>query len=413
MVRFLHLADIHFDTQFLGRSASLRAMLKDAQRAAFSRAIGYAITEKLDFVAISGDLFDADKLSFATERFLGAEISRLNEAGIPCLYASGNHDPGGSRSRLRSVEWPANFIRILKGSPQIIPIYNSDRALLANVVGAGHESQAVEENLARNFPQADGPIPFIGLLHTFVTSAQSVESHDRYAPSTVADLEGKRYAYWALGHIHVRQKVDEAVEAWYPGILQGRNFKESGEKGGLVVTVHDSGSADVEFHAFSSVRWETLQLKTLESIESIAEFQSEAIRAYESTDPTRDDELLLRLELSGRSPLARQLAETDEAEELTRILTEELGVRHLELRTTNLFPNIPVDKFRGETHVLGEVLDVLEQAKADDNLLKRLKPGDLIGFEEQPEDLPAYLRDLLAGMDIEAVSRFVGDRHED
>ena len=42
--------------------------------------------------------------------------------------------------------------------------------------------------------------------------------------------------YWALGHIHKRQIVHEKPYIVYPGNIQGRQIKETGEKGCSLVT---------------------------------------------------------------------------------------------------------------------------------------------------------------------------------
>ncbi len=43
-------------------------------------------------------------------------------------------------------------------------------------------------------------------------------------------LAKKGFDYWALGHIHKRQLLAESPSIYYPGNIQGRNRKESGEK---------------------------------------------------------------------------------------------------------------------------------------------------------------------------------------
>ena len=46
---------------------------------------------------------------------------------------------------------------------------------------------------------------------------------DHYA-HFVADLLAKRYDYWALGHIHYRQFLEQPI--LYAGNTQGRSIKE-------------------------------------------------------------------------------------------------------------------------------------------------------------------------------------------
>ncbi len=76
-MRFLHVADVHLDTSFAGRSEAVRRRLREASREAFRRAVDVALQEEVDAVLIAGDLFDGDRLSFETERFLLEQVGRL------------------------------------------------------------------------------------------------------------------------------------------------------------------------------------------------------------------------------------------------------------------------------------------------------------------------------------------------
>ena len=69
-MRFLHLADVHLDTPFAGRSDDVRRRLREASREALRRAVSCAIAERVHAVLLAGDLFDGERLSFGTERFL-------------------------------------------------------------------------------------------------------------------------------------------------------------------------------------------------------------------------------------------------------------------------------------------------------------------------------------------------------
>ncbi|PSQ65192.1 MAG: hypothetical protein BRD25_02780, partial [Bacteroidetes bacterium QH_1_61_8] len=177
MVRFLHLADVHLDTAFEGRSAALRGHLRNALRTAFEQAVDCAIDEDVHAVLLAGDLFDDDRLSVATEAFLVDQVQRLDDAGIDAVYVTGNHDPGGSGFRAAKIDWPDRFHYVDDRSPTTIELTGSDGDQHATVVAAGHVDAHEDTNLAARFPNAEGPSPTIGLLHAHVTSARQVEAH--------------------------------------------------------------------------------------------------------------------------------------------------------------------------------------------------------------------------------------------
>jgi DNA repair exonuclease SbcCD nuclease subunit len=416
MVRFLHLADVHLDTAFAGRSAALREHLRDALRTAFERAVDCAIDEDVHAVLLAGDLFDDDRLSVRTEAFLVDQMRRLDDAGIDTVYVTGNHDPGGSGFRAAKIDWPDRFHYVDDRSPTTIELTGPDGTSRATVVAAGHVDAHEEANLAARFPEAEGPEPTIGLLHAHVTSASQVEAHDRYAPCTTEDLRAPGYDYWALGHIHTRQQVDETANAWYPGNLQGRSPREAGARGGLLVTLDDGATPDVEFRPFAPTRWEHLTLDDLADVETVQALVQQVQRVYreatqadESAGATATD-WLLRVLLRGPCPLADDLSSPDQVEELEQVLAQRLDARDVEVRTRPLVPPVDPDAYRDETHLAGEVLDLLDRLHADDEALDAVAPDVLAGCsDDDPEARRAYLRSLLDGLDREAVARLLDE----
>jgi DNA repair exonuclease SbcCD nuclease subunit len=411
MVRLLHLADVHLDTAFEGRSDALRAHLRDALRTAFERAVDCAIDEDVHAVLLAGDLFDDDRLSVTTEAFLVEQVTRLADADIDTIYVTGNHDPGGSGFRAAKIDWPDRFHYVDTREPTTIDLTDDDGATRATVVAAGHVDAHEDANLAARFPAAEGPGPTVGLLHAHVTAASQVEAHDRYAPCSVEDLQAPGYDYWALGHIHTRQRVDEAVPAWYPGNLQGRSPRETGARGGLLVTL-DGGAPEVEFRPFAPTRWEHLVLDDLADVDTVQALvqRVEAAHQDRAQDATAT-EWLLRVTLRGPCPMADTLSSADQVAELEDVMARRLSgaVRDVEVRTRRLVPPVDPDAYRDDTHLLGEVLDLLDRAWTDDDALDAVAPDVVAGAPDDPEARRQYLRSLLEGLDREAVARLVDE----
>lgn len=412
MFKFLHLADIHLDTTFLCRSDTLRARLRDALRTAFERAIDCAVEERVDAVLIAGDLFDNDRLSFSTERFLLEQLYRLHHAGVACFYVTGNHDPGGRRYRSGKLEWPDSFHLISERKPTSFTIEDESGQPLVRIVGMGHVTDREDENLAALFPASTDGIPHVGLLHTFVTTADLVDEHDRYAPCTLEDLRHPRYRYWALGHIHKRQNVCEITEAWYPGNIQGRHARETGPKGGLLVTLDGSGPVRVEFRSFAPVRWAEIILDDLENAHTANDLVHLADDAYRrlASDGSAADDWMLRFTLAGRSPLARDLRDKEQRIGLEELLAARLGALDVVVRADRISPPLDIDRHRGEPHVLAAALDLLDQAALDPDLLMRLAPDALAKDCRTEEEQLAYLRELLQDLDVEAAERLLVEK---
>lgn len=401
----------------MGRSSELRQLLKDSQFRAFAKAIDWAVKELVQAVLIAGDLFDNDRLSLTTERFLLEQIQRLEKSKIPCVYVTGNHDPGAKGFRARSIDWPPNFYLLGEPQPREIEILDDRGKPLAIVVGAGHDNPSEDRNLVPLFPDCQKPgIPTVGLLHTYVTTAKSAEQHDRYAPCSSEDLASKDYDYWALGHVHAHQQVIGADDAWYPGILQGRNPGETGLKGGLAVSIPDRGAPAVEFQPFSEVIWQTLILNQLSEVGNLSDFRNLTVKAYEElrevTPSARD--WMLRIELEGPCPLTDLLRDRNEVESLEEDLRAFLDVSFVEIRARRLAPFWNIDSYRGDVHVISEILSYIESLEKDAHLLEEVSPRLLAGPVDEFGSKTRYLKELLAGLEFEAVDRLVDatDAHQ-
>ncbi len=415
MFRFLHLADVHLDTTFHCRSEALRKQLRDALRRAFERAVDTAIAEAVHAVLIAGDLFDNERLSFETEGFLLGQLHRLDKAGIPCFYVTGNHDPSGKPPRGGKMAWPASFHLLGKPKPTAHVVRDASGQPLACIVGAGHETSTEADNLAASFPAADGSVPHVGLLHTQVTSADGAASHDRYAPCSIKDLQGKGYAYWALGHIHKRQRVVADPEAWYPGNIQGRHPRETGAKGGLLVTIDTGGYVKTEFRSFAPIQWVEMVLDNLQDLHTVEHIRRR-IAADFSVCASEDvaEAWMLRVRLEGRTPLAQELRDDEQRQELEKIIRSELDdVLDVDLKTDRVAPAIDLDRHRGEPHLLGSVLDLLDRVSKGREKLSDLVPADDFARKFNSEkEREAYLRSLLQDLDAEAAYRLVREGGE-
>ena len=415
-VRIVHAADIHLDTPYKRHDAALRERLQQAGREAFRALVNLAIDERADALLIAGDLFDNEWLTIATERVLTSELARLTDAGVTVVYATGNHDPGRTNYRAAHIDWPsAGFHLRNSRTPQRIPIHR-DGDRVGWVVAAGHQTTHESTNLAASFPVAPGPEPTVALLHADVGGAQGA-AHDEagnvYAPAALSDLDPS-YAYWALGHIHKRQRLREDSPAWYPGNLQGRDFGETGAKGALVVDLHPPEPPQARFQPLAPVRWERLSVPVLSDANSIVDVQN-AVRTEFDRQQESDvnvlpgQEWVLRVELAGPCPLATVLRREDERAGLAEYLSESLGALDVEVRDVGLYPPIDLSRHVGQRHVLGEALELIERAGHDDDLLSRLAPQELALGDEHADEVErlAYLRKLIDGLDAAAAERLL------
>ena len=297
MFKFLHAADLHLDSPMLrlGQYDDAPAeLLRTATRRAVTRMVDLAIAERVAFVIIAGDVYDGDWDDVRTGLFMVQQYSRLREAGIPVYVIAGNHD--AVTKMTYNVTLPQNVHLFDHRKPTTQRLDQLDVA----IHGQSFSRQTVRENLAIGYPQ---PLPNcfnIGALHT---SLDGREGHDDYAPCSVSELAERGYDYWALGHIHTREIV--AREPWivFPGNIQGRNVRETGERGVMLVTVDESRLAaarvTLDFQPVDVVRWERLSLDATRaaSAEALQELWREELQALQQRHGNMP--LAVRVEVTG------------------------------------------------------------------------------------------------------------------
>lgn len=406
-MRFLHVADVHLDTPFAGRTPQVRGRLQEASRQALRNAFDLACRETLHAVLIAGDLFDRERLSFETEGFLVREFLRLEREGIPVVYATGNHDPGHGGLRALGRPWPENVTVVADRKPVRIAVRDQNGGVAGWVTAAGHASARETMDLARTFPRPVGETPEVALLHTQVHGALAEGEHHRYAPSELRHLERAGFHYWALGHVHRRQELSRVPAIHYPGSLQGRTPAERGARGGLVVDLSRPDHPDVAFHPFAPVRWETLVVDGLlaaATMEGLVERVIDRWEAERARDPHGGaDAWLVRVALRGPSPLWRELSREDDRAVLEDALAEGLGALDVEVRAGAVHAPMVVEDHVGRMDVLGEALR-LARAVRDGEVELDLPVAELAAAELHPDlDPEAWIRELIEGVEPELV----------
>lgn len=267
MVKFIHAADLHLDSPFIGLK-----MLPDfiwnaiylSTFSALTTIVDSAIEEKVDFICLVGDIYDNDERSVKAQAYLRNEMERLNKAEIPVYLLHGNHDYIENTGL--HLEMPENVV-VFTESVETKWYTTTEKEEVA-ISGFSYDKRWVLERKIKEYPEKHSRAKYhIGLLHGFSEGLDS--EHGNYAPFSLGELRSKRYDYWALGHIHKRQQLAENPPVIYPGNTQGRSSKESGKKGYELVTLTESGVL-MEFRPTSTIQWETIDL-SIKEIKSLDE----------------------------------------------------------------------------------------------------------------------------------------------
>jgi exonuclease SbcD len=300
--RFVHTADIHLDSPL--RSLSLRnpdlaALIGNATRQALAAIVDLCLEEQVDALVIAGDLYDGDQTSMKTARFLASQMERLHQAGIAVYKIRGNHD---ALSKITAELILPPSLKVFNGRGETVEIKHGDLDIVLH--GMSFSKPHAPESLLPKYKRPAPDTVNIGIMHTSLAGAPG---HDLYAPCAVADLHEWGFDYWALGHVHTRSQHSGDRTVIMPGMPQGRDINEAGEKTVTLVTVADDKSITVEERPTSIAQFERIavDLSTATDWRDAIEQVEQAVGAVR--DSTRSDHLVGRLMIGGQTPLSWQL----------------------------------------------------------------------------------------------------------
>jgi DNA repair exonuclease SbcCD nuclease subunit len=249
MTKFLHIADIHLGIRRYRSEDRARDFFL-AWRDCIER---YALAEKVSFVLIAGDLFDARKIEPQAMNQAMYCLSKLREAGIPVIVIEGNHDCHETETRfswLRSLsQW--GFINLLEpvhseSGVQLLPWDEEKRSgsfididgvrIFGSIWYGSTVNQALPGLIDELRNRRSDRLFNIMMLHTDVEGQLN-----RPIPALpIARInELKSYIdYLALGHTHKNFEIDGWV--YNPGSLEACNVDEyANTRGAYLVEIRN------------------------------------------------------------------------------------------------------------------------------------------------------------------------------
>jgi exonuclease SbcD len=403
MFKFIHTADIHLDSPLhkLDRYEGAPVdEFRQATRRAFENLVQLALSEKVAFVLIAGDLFDGDWKDYNTGLFFVAQMARLRDAGIQVFIVAGNHDAANKISK--TLRLPDNVMSFPTENPATFRMTEINVA----VHGQSFASPVVKKDLSAGYPKADNGFFNIGLLHSCLTGR---EGHEPYAPCSPEGLRNKGYDYWALGHVHQKERVIEDPPIVFSGNPQGRHARETGPKGCMLVRVEDGTRIDVEFKPTDVVRWVAADVAAAGSKSGYDIVDFFVRRLAELLDENDGLPMAVRVHIDGETPACDEvLADLERWSNEIRSSALEIGSGRVWVEKVNftLTPPASAKRLKHAEGAIDELLKLFDELAAEPEsrlrlatelsdlgkkLPRELKEGaDAVSFDD-----PDWLRDML------------------
>jgi DNA repair protein SbcD/Mre11 len=351
--RFLHASDFRLDAVPRGLTEvpdHLRDMLLDAPFASARKVFDTALSERVVFVILAGNLLQVDLAGPRGTAFLIEQFERLAEAGIAVYWTGGESDPPDA--------WPIALplpdnVRIFARDRVTEFLHQMDGSPLARIVGVSRGSRAL--NPSEFSPDAVG-------LFTLGVACQEVEA---------GAMQAQGIHYWALGGKAERDTPFKTPGiAHFPGTPQGRSPGESGTHGCTLVDVDDQAHARLSFIATSALEWrnESMPIDSTTRREDLELLFTQRVRSLTQGSKT---DLLVTWTVAGDGPLAHELRRGKLRGELLEWLRIEHGLASpvvwavdLEVESQSALPGALYEQ---ET-ILGDYLRAVRELERDARL---------------------------------------------
>ena len=223
-MKFVHIADMHFDSPFttLSDKGNLGEQRRIEQRKIFKKIIEYIKKNKIEYLFISGDLYEHKYIRKSTIEYINNLFKEIENTKI--FISPGNHDPILKKSYYNNFIWNKN-VYIFKSEIQKIETEEAD------IYGFGFDdfycANSGIEKLVLDNPEKLN----ILVIHGTLNGANLEEMQYNSMSSTM--LENKGFDYVALGHIH-KNNFTPNGKIIYPGSTMSLGFDELGEHGMVV-----------------------------------------------------------------------------------------------------------------------------------------------------------------------------------
>ena len=262
VLKFLHCADIHLDSSFAGLSPEKSDECRRTLRDTFVKMMEYVRGAGINYVLISGDLFDNECATNGTAELIVSELRASQNTKF--IIAPGKHDAYGKNLIYSSGRLPSNCYVFTSDKIDRFD-FPEDRVV---IYGWGF----VEDGITASplYDRRVGDSSMINIVCGYADLDGSVSS--TCCPVSTADLNRFGADYYAFGSRHEGGDIVNLGSAMYgyAGALESTGFDEPGIGGAKLLTVKYSNgemTMDAKNLTFGSILFkkETIDVTGVDS----------------------------------------------------------------------------------------------------------------------------------------------------
>lgn len=413
MKKFLHMSDVHLGNQQYG----LKERFNDFGEAYFN-AVDCAIEEQVDFVLISGDLFDKPRVDPLTLTQAVEGLKRLKAKGIQVLAINGNHDRSHYQDNFSWPEFLAEqeYLMLLspeftESEPRLMP-YNGTSGSYFDIGGVrifglpylGASTGPMMEEMPTLIAGLEKKsVQFTILMAHFGLDGQLPGTPGGLPPNALNNLQ-EMVDYLALGHWH--KPYEEAGWIFNPGSLECCGMDERNWHGGfyLVSIPEKSGETFSARHVQINRRLFHRIVFPVEGRNTPLELRTAlntVLTADKKSLGKQEKPPIIELVLEGILAFDRQMLELEAIQELMQNIFEPvLFTKVVNNTRSTRFDISPVEvlpRIELERHILRELLlgDGRFSPRVDHWLAAALEVKELANMKSDPETIIKALRKVV------------------
>jgi DNA repair exonuclease SbcCD nuclease subunit len=252
MYKFAHITDCHLGSW---RNHKLRELNIQA----FEKAIDACISEKVDFILITGDFFDVNVPQLAPVKRAVDVLKKALDAGILVYMIYGSHDFNIANISMIDILHSASLfikpVQFVHNNGRINLKFFVDPKTGAKITGISGRVMGLDkeiyELLDRNELETEKGFK-IFLMHTGIKEFMPLNMN---VPDSIPFSElPKGFGYYGGGHIHkkIERKLSPLSIVIYPGPIFGSTFQDleetaNGEKRGFYIVKFNDKLVSYEF----------------------------------------------------------------------------------------------------------------------------------------------------------------------
>jgi len=247
-MKFIHIADVHFDRPFtVLETKGLAEERRLEQRNTFKKVIDYIKENFIQYLFISGDLFEIEYVKNSTLEYINKQFKSIPNTKI--YIAPGNHDPYMKNTYYETYEFAPN-VKIFTEKIEKIEEGN------INIYGYGFDDYYMKKQNIEELKIKDKSKINILITHADLDGAKNNDI--RYNPLSKIELKALEFDYIALGHIH-KPMIEENIV--YPGSLISLGFDEQGKHGMMCGEINElTKELSVQFIPIDEKEYEEIEI---------------------------------------------------------------------------------------------------------------------------------------------------------